>query len=117
MEINPTKSKANSYTTARVQEPLNYSLQETVIPEASSCKYLGIILRSDLSCADQVSYTVKKAWGALHFTICILKKGNSDTKSLAYTSLVRPILEYAAACWDPYKEGHKCVRPGARESG
>jgi hypothetical protein len=24
--------------------------------------------------------------------------------SLVYTSLVRPILEYRAACWDPYKE-------------
>jgi hypothetical protein len=39
-----------------------------IIP-ASSCKYLGIILRSDLSWADQVNYTVKKAWKALHFTL------------------------------------------------
>jgi len=30
---------------------------------------------------------------------------NSNTKSLAYMSLVRPILEYGAACWDPYREG------------
>jgi len=35
----------------------------------------------------------------------ILKKGNSNTKSLAYMSLVRPILECGAACWDPYREG------------
>jgi hypothetical protein len=35
----------------------------------------------------------------------ILKKGNSSTKSLAYTTLVCPILEYGAACWDTYKEG------------
>ena len=35
----------------------------------------------------------------------ILKKGNSNTKRLAYMSLVRPILEYGAACWDPYREG------------
>ena len=35
----------------------------------------------------------------------IPKKGNSSTKSLAYTSPVRPILEYGAACWDPYREG------------
>jgi 5-methylcytosine-specific restriction endonuclease McrA len=35
----------------------------------------------------------------------ILKKGNNNTRSLAYTSLVRPILEYGAACWDPYREG------------
>jgi hypothetical protein len=35
----------------------------------------------------------------------VLKKGNSNTKSLAYTSLVRPILEFGAACWDPYRKG------------
>jgi hypothetical protein len=35
----------------------------------------------------------------------VLKNGNRNTKSLAYTSLVHPILEYGAACWDPYTEG------------
>jgi hypothetical protein len=35
----------------------------------------------------------------------ILRNGNSNTKRLAYTSLVRPILEYGASCWDPYREG------------
>ena len=35
----------------------------------------------------------------------VLKKGNRNTKSLAYTSLVRPILEYVSACWDPCREG------------
>jgi hypothetical protein len=48
---------------------------------------------------------VKKAWKALHFTMHMLKKGNtsSNTKSLAYRSLVRPILQYGVACWDPRK--------------
>ena len=87
-----------------MKDPLDYSLANTLIPEASSCKYLEIILCSDLSWADQVNYTVKKAWRALHFTMRILKKGNSNTKSLAYMSLVCPILEYGAACWDPYRE-------------
>jgi hypothetical protein len=68
------------------------------------CKDLGIIIRSDLSWADQVNYTVQKAWRALHFVMRIVKKGNKNTKSLAYTSLVRPILEYGAACWDPCTE-------------
>jgi hypothetical protein len=86
-------------------EPLNYSLLDIVIQEASSCKCLGIILRRDISWADQVNYRVKKALKALHFTIRILKKGYGNTKSLAYTSLVRPILEYGAACWDPYRKG------------
>jgi len=34
----------------------------------------------------------------------ILKMGNSNTKSLAYMSLVRPILSYGTDCWDPYRE-------------
>ena len=63
MKINPSKRKAIRFTRARVKDPLNYSLKGTLIPEASSCKYLGIILRSDLSWADQVNYTVKKKPG------------------------------------------------------
>jgi hypothetical protein len=33
--INATKSKAVHFTSAQVMEPLNYSLQNIVIPEAS----------------------------------------------------------------------------------
>jgi len=58
MKINPSKSKAIRFTRGRVKDTLNYSLLDTLIAEASSCKYLGIILRSDLSWADQVNYAV-----------------------------------------------------------
>jgi hypothetical protein len=85
MKINPAKSQVVCFTRARVKDPLNYTLGGTVIPEASSCNYLGIILRSDLSWSDEANYTGKKAWKALHFTMHILKKANSNTKSLAYT--------------------------------
>ena len=92
------------FTRARGKDPLHYSIGDQRIPEASFCKYLGIIIRSDLSWADQVNYTVQKAWRALHFVMHIVKKRNKNTKSLAYMSLVRPILEYGVACWDPYRE-------------
>jgi hypothetical protein len=105
MKINPNKSKAVCFTRARKKDPLKYFLLGTLVPEASSYKYLGIIIRSDLNWADQVNYTVKKAWKALHFIMRILKNGSNNTKRLAYTSLVRPILEYGASCWDPYREG------------
>jgi hypothetical protein len=98
MKINPNKSKAISFTRARVKDPLIYSLRDQNIPEANFCKYLGIIIRSDLN------YTVQKAWRAVHFVMRVVKGGNKNTRSLAYTSLVRPILEYGAACWDPYRE-------------
>jgi len=54
---------------------------------------------------DHVNYTAQKAWKALHFVMCILKKGKRNIKCLAYTSLAHPILEYGAACWDPCREG------------
>jgi hypothetical protein len=57
MEINPLKSKALSFTRARVKDPPTYTLRDEKIPEDSSCKYLGIIIRSDLSWADQVNNT------------------------------------------------------------
>jgi len=61
--------------------------------------------RWDLIRRLRVNYKAKKAWKALYFTMCIRKQGNSNTKSLAYTSLVHPILEYGAAWWDPFREG------------
>ena len=89
---------------------------DTLIPEASSCKYLGIILRSDLSQADQVNYAVKKSWKALHFTVRIIKKGNCNTESLAYMSLVRPILKYGPLAEIRTGRVNKYVRQGAKES-
>ena len=103
MKINPDKSEAVSFTKARVKERTRYYFGEQLIPEASSFKYLGIIIiRNDLNWADHVNYTLRKAWKALHFIMRILKKGNNNnnTKRLAYTALVRPIHEYGAVCWD-----------------
>jgi hypothetical protein len=49
IKINPPKSKAICFTRARLMETLNYTLGDIVIPKVRSCKYLGIILSSDLS--------------------------------------------------------------------
>ena len=105
MKINPGKSNAIRFTRARVKNPLDYSLGDPKIPELSSCKYLGIILRSVLNWVDQVNYKVQKAWKTLLFVMRVLINGNRNTKSLATTSLVRPILECGAASWDPCREG------------
>jgi len=43
--------------------------------------------------------------GNTSFHNAYTQKGNNNTKRLAYTPLVRPILEVGAACWDPYREG------------
>jgi len=101
MKINPVKSKAIRFMRAQDKNPLGYSLCAQKIPEANSCKYLGIILQSNLKWMDQVNYTAQKAWKALHFVMHVLKKGNTNAKSLVYTSLVHPIFEYGSGYWDP----------------
>jgi hypothetical protein len=80
MKINPNKSKALSFMSAQVKDLLNYSLGDQKIPEANCCKYLGLIIRSDLSWDDQVNYTVQKVWRVPHFIMHIVKKGNKNTK-------------------------------------
>jgi len=104
MKINPVKSKAVNFTKAMLKKRIRYYFGDQLILEASSFKYLEIIVRSDINWADHINYTLRKAWKALHFIMRILKKGNNNTKRLAYTALVRPILEYGAVCWDSYRE-------------
>ena len=57
----------------------------------------GIILRIDLNWVGQGNYSAQKACKADHIVMRVLKKGNRNTKSLAYAPLVRPVLEYGAA--------------------
>ena len=49
MKVNLGKSKAKSLTKARVKERVRYYFGDQLIPEASSFKYLGMIIRSDLN--------------------------------------------------------------------
>jgi hypothetical protein len=97
MKINSNESKAISFTRARGRDPINYCFRNQNVSKANFCKCLGII-RNHLSWAEQVDYTVQKAWRAVHFVMHIVKRGNKSTKSLTYKSLIRPILEYGAAC-------------------
>ena len=83
MKITLGKSQAVNFVRARVKDPLNYFCGDQRIPEASSCKYLGIILCNDLIWDDQVNYIVQRAWQALHFLTHVLKEGNCNTKCTA----------------------------------
>jgi len=43
MKINASKCKMVRFTRGGMKDPLNYTLGDQLILEASSCKYLGII--------------------------------------------------------------------------
>jgi len=53
MKIIPGKGKAIRFVRARVKIPSGYLVKKNA--EACGCKYLGLIIRSDLNWVDQVN--------------------------------------------------------------
>jgi hypothetical protein len=74
MKINPGNGKTIRFKTAWVKNPLRYSLGDQNILEVSICKYLEIILGSDLNCVDQVNYSAKSLEGASLCNACSQKR-------------------------------------------
>ena len=66
------------------------------------CDLLGINIAKDLSWNKQVSRVAAKGNRMLGFIKRNVITTSRSTKELAYNSLVRPTMEYAAAVWCPY---------------
>ena len=60
----------------------------------SSHTYLGITVSSDLKLHEHISIRTRN--------FATRNTYSREATNLAYLSLVRPNLEYAAAAWDPY---------------
>jgi len=111
MKVNPVKCKAIRFARARVKNPLGYSFGDQKFPEASSCKYLGIILRSDLNWVDQVNCTAQNP--GRHFTLsCVSSEKEIGIKKLVCTSLLSPMW---VCMLRSMQRKDKCVRPSTEE--
>ena len=71
-----------------------------------SKRYLGVELQSNISWNRHMDQTVKKANSTLGFLRHNLRVSNEKTKSAAYISMVRPILEYSSTIWSPYTKDY-----------
>ena len=80
-------------------------MKNTLLQTVDSTTYLGVEISNDLKWSRHIDKTVKKANKSLGFIRRNVKTNNTKTKTLAYQSLVRPILEYACQVWDPHLEG------------
>ena len=102
MKFNP--SKCNILRTRQgLKGALNrfYQLHGEILAEVPTAKYLGVNISNNLSWTPHVDYVVKKANQKLGFLRRNLCGSPVSSKCLAYTSLVRSGLEYAAPNWDP----------------
>ena len=77
----------------------NYSLKGHVLTTEDSTRYLGVELQSNMAWNKHMDQTIKKGNSMLGFLRRNLKVSNESTKTAAYSSLIRQILEYCWTVW------------------
>ena len=80
-----------------------YQIGGEFLKVVKNTPYLGVTISDTLSWEEHITKSCKKASSVLGFLRRNLRMCPEDTKRIAYLSLVRPILEYAAPVWDPHK--------------
>ena len=83
----------------------NYELHGHILKNETDSKYLGVKINNKLSWNNHIDKTCSKANSSLAFLRRNLQISQTHIKAAAYTTPVRPQLEYAASIWDPYTSG------------
>ena len=82
----------------------DYSLHNQTLEIVQSAKYLGITITDNMNWGQHVSEISSKATKTLGFLRRNLAFAPRSTKEVAYKTLVRPKLEYAAPIWSPHSK-------------
>ena len=80
----------------------HYKLDNHILEQVEENPYLGLTMHKSLKWASHINKISNKANSVFGFIKRNLKHANRDLKELAYTSLVRSILEYSSTVWDPF---------------
>jgi ribonucleases P/MRP protein subunit RPP40 len=102
MQFNSKKCHILSVSKQKAKPSNSYTLGAENLSWVDSYPYLGVTVSSDLSWHNHVSCVSTKATKTLNFIRQTIHGCSPEAKALAYTSLVRPHLEYAASAWDPH---------------
>jgi ribonuclease P/MRP protein subunit RPP40 len=108
MKFHPDKCSVLRLTRSKTPKIHDYKLHDHILQAEERTKYLGVTIDSKLCWNTHIDNITKKANSSLAFLRRNLQISQSHIKANAYTTLVRPQLEYAASVWDPYtKEKQK----------
>ena len=96
-----------------------YKIHNQDLEKVPHRKYLGVTLSKDLSWKQHINNITKKSNKTLGFLRRNLHSCTHKVKEKAFTTLVRPSLDYASSCWDPHIKEHieeleKVQRRGTR---
>ena len=106
MTFNPAKCYVLSITNKSAPIRSVYTMLGHRLQQVEHHPYLGVELSRNLDWGPHINNIIPKAQRSLNFIRRNLGGCSSNTKDKAYKSLVRPILEYGAAAWDPYHSVH-----------
>lgn len=87
----------------RKKNPVNYvhSINGVRLERVNQHKYLGVTITSQLRWDAHIHKTKSNALRKLFYLRKCLRMAPQSTKLLAYTTYVRPVLEYASTIWFP----------------
>ena len=107
MKFHPQKCSILRVTRSQTQIIYDYKLHGHTLKTETNSKYLGVIINNQLSWINHIDNICTKANSSVAFLRRNLQISQRHIKSNAYTTLVRPQVEYAAAVWDPYTKGNQ----------
>lgn len=95
MRLNFAKTKLISFTKA--PGTTSFILNGSLVEETSTYKYLGVYLTTNLTWNNHINRMLESANRSLGFLKRNLRHAPAHLRKLAYTTLIRPKIEYASA--------------------
>ena len=83
-----------------------YTINDFPLNRVSGVKYLGVSISSKISCSNRIHDICTKERKSLGFICRNLCNCPQYVQDQAYSSLERPMLEYACCVWDSYQRMH-----------
>ena len=104
INLNPNKTENILYTRKYKDNKIfsQLTIDKQKIPIQNEVKYLGIHLDKRLTFKPHIKNTLRKAYGTMKCLFPLLSRDSfltRNNKKLLYTSVIRPILTYAAPAW------------------
>ena len=106
MHFHPKKCQTMHITNKRNIIQSTYTIHNHNLQSTNTAKYLGIHIDSTLKWNTHINKTAQRANTTSAFLHRNIRTCPRKIKHLAYTALVRPILEYASIIWDPHTDSN-----------
>lgn len=105
MVLNPAKCSVITFSRKRNPIKFDYKICGSSVPRESCVKDLGVLLDTELTYKQHISFVISKASRQLGF-VFRTAKNFTDVYCLKalYCALVRSTLKYCSAVWSPYYE-------------